>query len=50
MKENILTIIIIIVIIIVVAVLIVGLNLFYKTFSEENTINGIYNEVFSYLF
>ena len=41
MKENILTIIIIIVIIIVVAVLIVGLNLFYKTFSEENTINGI---------
>ena len=41
MKENILTIIIIIVIIIVVAVLIVGLNLFYKTFSEENIINGI---------
>ena len=41
MKENILTIIIIIVIIIVVAVLIVGLNLFYKTFSEENAINGI---------
>lgn len=41
MKENILTIIIIIVIIIVVSVLIVGLNLFYKTFSEENTINGI---------